>query len=88
MSQQANDSSSELRSDDGKVSFKLIKAPAGLFVKRECRPDTRTRLIHCAVFKERSRFELWCEGDPMRFVYPRLSRDLRRQGRELLIEDV
>jgi hypothetical protein len=24
----------------------------------------------------------------MRFVYPRLSRDLRRQGRELLIEDV
>lgn len=75
----------QLRSEDGRFSFRLTPSGAGLLVQRESVQRSGERLVQCAVFKEVERFHAWCDSDPLRFTYPRVSHEVRRYGSEALL---
>lgn len=74
-----------LSSEDGRVSFRLTRSSAGLLVQRESIQRSGQRLVQCAVFKEADRFHAWCDSDPLRFTYPRVSHEVRRYGSDALL---
>lgn len=74
-----------LISEDGRMSVRLHRSAAGLSVQRESVQRSGERLVQCAVFKEADRFHSWCDSDPLRFTYPRVSHEVRRYGSEALL---
>jgi len=74
-----------LSSEDGRVSVHLVRSASGLFVRREAIQRSGERLVQCAVFKETVQFHTWCDNDPLRFNYPRVSHEVRRYGSEALL---
>lgn len=71
---------SGLASEDGAVSFKVEATPAGLCIERMQRRPLGTQFMQVFVFDEASSFKRWCDTDPIRFHYPLLHGQVRRQG--------
>lgn len=84
--QQATDEAVVVRSPDGAVSVRLRYVRHGLVVERQRLNETqRARLVLTALFDAVPAFERWCDADPLRFEYPILSSQVRRQGLAILI---
>jgi hypothetical protein len=74
-----------VRSDDGFVCFKLRPALVGIWVQRERRhKDRSTRLVQSMVFFDAIGFARWCEADSVRFDYPNVFRQVKREGGVML----
>lgn len=74
-----------VRSNDGAVAFELRPTSSGLCVQRERRQrDGRARLVQTALFREADCFIRWCEADSIRFDYPIVSSEVKREGHALL----
>lgn len=71
---------SQLISEDGAVSFKVEATPAGLGIERVQRRPLGTQFMQVFVFVDATSFKRWSDTDPVRFQYPLLHGQLRRQG--------
>lgn len=72
-------------SDDGAVSYRLIRTRFGLCVERARQHQHgNARLVHTANFGDTDRFLKWCDSDSVRFDYPIVSSTIRREGGTLL----
>lgn len=69
-----------LVSEDGAVSFKVEGTPAGLGIERAQRRPLGAQFMQVFVFDDAASFERWCDTDPIRFQYPLLHGQVRRQG--------
>ena len=69
-----------LASEDGAVSFVMTGTVEGLFIERTQRRPLGAQLVQAMVFGDRAAFKRWCDADPIRFDYPVLHGQLRRQG--------
>jgi hypothetical protein len=67
----------------GSVHFQLQRVAGGLYVEREDIPRRGLRTVQSIAFGNRTSFEQWCDGDPLRFEYPLLHDQLKRVGDEL-----
>ena len=69
-----------LRSDDGVIEFTLSPTSHGVFVERvQLRPGT-ARTVHSTLFYDERSFERWCDADAVRFEYPVVYINLKRDG--------
>ena len=71
---------SGLASEDGAVSFRVEATPAGLCIERMQRRPLGTQFMQVFVFDDASSFKRWCDTDPIRFQFPLLHGQVRRQG--------
>lgn len=72
-----------LRSDDGVIEFTLAPTTHGLFVERaERRPGT-ARVFQSTLFTDDKSFNRWCDADAVRFDYPDVHVNLKRNGAAL-----
>jgi hypothetical protein len=67
-------------SEDGAVSFKVEATPAGLGIERVQRRPLGTQFVQVFLFDDTASFKRWCDTDPIRFQYPLLHGQVRRQG--------
>jgi hypothetical protein len=73
-----------LRSDDGVIAFTLERTARGLFVERvQLRADT-ARVVQSMLFTDDKSFDRWCDTDAVRFDYPVVYINLKRNGDALL----
>jgi len=70
------------------MRFFLQRVAGGLYVEREDIPRLGTQTLQSLQFSTADGFREWCDNDPVRFEYPVLHIDLKRQGDELLQLDV
>lgn len=77
---QAEGNEPGLVSEDGAVSFKVEATPVGLGIERVQRRPLGTQFMQVFVFDDAASFERWCDTDPIRFQYPLLHGQIRRQG--------
>jgi len=74
-----------VQSDDGAVCFKLKTTRMGLWVERARRhEDHRARLVQSVVFSDTVGFSRWCDADLVRFDYPIVFLNIKREGVALL----
>lgn len=71
-------------SDDGAVRYVLRATQHGLLVERTRWRKGMVRLSVATVFRTNAQFARWCDADSVRFDYPMLHAQLRRQGSGLL----
>jgi hypothetical protein len=67
----------------GLVQFFLQRVQGGLYVEREEIPRRGVHTTQSVAFADAASFRRWCDEDPIRFVYPLLHAQLRRDGDEL-----
>jgi hypothetical protein len=76
-----------VQSDDGSVRVWLRMTRFGLWVRRERRrAEEHARLVQSVVFKDTRGFERWCDCDSIRFDYPVVFSNVKREGGALLDE--
>lgn len=69
-----------LRSDDGVIAFTLAATKHGLFVERvRLRPGV-VRIVQSTLFTDGRSFNRWCDADAVRFEYPVVYVNLKRNG--------
>lgn len=68
----------------GAVHFLLRRLPDGLYVEREESTRPRRCTVESMIFADAEAFAHWCDADPLRFEYPLLYVNLKRDGDELL----
>jgi len=73
-----------LRSDDGVIEFTLAATKSGLFVERVELRQGSARVVHSTLFSDGQSFNRWCDADAVRFDYPVIYVDLKRNGDALL----
>ena len=74
-----------VRSDDGSLCFKLRPTLVGIWVQRDRRhKDRSARLVQSMVFYDAVGFARWCEADSVRFDYPNVFRQVKREGSAML----
>ena len=74
-----------VQSDDGAVCFKLHTTSLGLWVERvRRRVDHQARLVQSVVFSDTIGFSRWCDADSVRFEYPIVASNIKREGVALL----
>ena len=74
-----------VQSDDGAVCFKLHTTSLGLWVERVSRRvDHQARLVQSVVFSDTIGFSRWCDADSVRFEYPIVASNIKREGVALL----
>lgn len=78
-----DDRSVVAESDDGRLSFTVVRDQRGVLARRVLNDPARGRVILSVVFSDRSSFERWCEGGRLRHTYPLLYRHLSRNGSAL-----
>ena len=72
-----------LRSDDGLVAFTLARTARGVFVERFLLRHDQACVMQSALFTDGQSFERWCDADVVRFHYPLVHLDLKRNGHAL-----
>jgi hypothetical protein len=70
----------QLISEDGAVSFTVEATAAGLGIERVQRRPLGTQFMQVFLFDDATSFKRWSDTDPVRFQYPLLHGQLRRQG--------
>ena len=70
-------------SDDGRLSFTVVRDQRGVLARRVLHDPGRGRVVLSVVFSDRSSFERWCEAGRLRHSYPLLYRHLTRNGSAL-----
>jgi hypothetical protein len=70
-------------SDDGIVTFTLIRCPGGILVERARRHVGTGRSLQSMEFRDSDSFARWSEADRLQFAYPLLYTNLRRRVRAL-----
>lgn len=73
-----------LRSEDGAVEFRLRAAESGLFVERIEELNDKARVVQSALFRSATSFIHWCDADHVRFDYPLVYVNLKRNGCHVL----
>lgn len=74
-----------VQSDDGAVRFRLQTTHIGLWVERvRRRDDHQARLVQSVVFSNTIGFSRWCDADLVRFDYPIVFLNIKREGVALL----
>lgn len=74
-----------VRSDDGVLCYWLRVTQLGLCVRRERKQERCHALfVHTALFRDSNCFLRWCEADSVRFDYPIVFFDVKRQGGAML----
>ena len=74
-----------VQSDDGAVCFTLHSTRLGLWVERVRRhADHQARLVQSVVFSDTIGFSRWCDADSVRFEYPIVFLNIKREGVALL----
>lgn len=69
-----------LRSDDGVIEFTLAPTAHGVFVERvQLRPGA-ARVVQSTLFSDEQSFRRWCDSDVVRFEYPVVYVNLKRDG--------
>ena len=64
----------------GETRFFLQRVAGGLYVEREEIPRRGLRTWQSIEFADAQRFSTWCDADPVRFEYPLLHVQLRREA--------
>lgn len=67
----------------GELRFRLQRHQGGLYVEREEHPRRGRPCVQSFRFSDARDFERWCADDPVRFEYPLLHIDLKRDAAEL-----
>ena len=67
----------------GELRFFLQRVAGGLYVEREEFPRRGVRTLLSLQFTNAAEFSRWCDNDPIRFEYPLLHVNLKRDGDEL-----
>jgi hypothetical protein len=73
----------DLRSDDGVLAMHVEPAETGLFVEMTCTHPSTAVIVMAMLFNDVDRFGAWCDADAVRFDYPLLFRNLKRDGSAL-----
>ena len=73
-----------LRSDDGRLEFRLAPCGTGLFVERVEQRPRHARVAQATIFHDAPAFDRWCNADAVRFEYPVLYVALRRNADRVL----
>lgn len=76
----AEGAENHLMSEDGAVSFTVEATAAGLGIERVQRRPLGTQFMQVFLFDDATSFKRWSDTDPVRFQYPLLHGQLRRQG--------
>jgi hypothetical protein len=79
----ANEVACTMLSDDGVVAYRLAPTPWGVLVERALRRPGKGRVVFTTLFSDDQTFERWCNADPVRFEYPLLHVNLKRDGKAL-----
>ncbi len=75
-----DDRSVVAESDDGRLSFTVVRDQRGVLARRVLYDPGRGQVVLSVVFSDRSSFERWCEAGRLRHSYPLLYRHLTRNG--------
>jgi hypothetical protein len=70
-------------SDDGRLSFTVVRDRGGVLARRVLTDPMRGRVVLSVVFSDRSSFERWCEAGRLKHAYPLLYRHVSRNGAAL-----
>jgi hypothetical protein len=73
-----------VRSEDGVVEFRLRASRAGLFVERVEELGNKARVVQSTVFRSATSFGHWCDADHVKFDYPIVYVNLKRNGFHVL----
>ena len=72
-----------LRSDDGVLAMHVEPAELGLFLEMTYAHPSMAVIVMAMLFDDADRFGAWCDADTVRFNYPMLFRNLKRDGSAL-----
>ena len=72
-----------LTSEDGTLSIRLKRIDDCVHMERSRRRARSSAVVQVSDFGDESSFVRWCESDRLRFNYPLLFANLRRNGRAL-----
>jgi hypothetical protein len=72
--------SQTVRSEDGRISFTIAPTSSGIFVERVNLRSRNARVVQSAVFTSSENFHRWCDADSVKFDYPLVYVNLRRDG--------
>ena len=78
-----DDRSVVAESDDGRLSFTVVRDQRGVLARRVLNDPGRGRVVLSVVFNDRSSFEQWCDAGRLKHTYPLLYRHLSRNGSAL-----
>lgn len=70
----------QARGSEGEVHFYLQRVAGGLYVERDEVPRCGARTSQSLIFEDRRSFERWCGDDSVRFRYPVLHAQLKRDA--------
>jgi hypothetical protein len=73
-----------LTSADGSITFVVCRTSSNVIVEKHSCPSREQRTAQAIVFDCASQFDRWCDNEPIRFLDPRLYRQLREQVHEAL----
>jgi hypothetical protein len=75
-------------SSDEVLQFALQRASRGIHLQREQRFPSGSRVAHAALFTSAQQFEKFLDADELRFEYPIVYRQLRREFDTLLYGEI
>jgi hypothetical protein len=67
-------------SADGVIAFTLAPTSHGLYVERVHLRPGAARVVQSTLFADDRSFQRWCDADAMRFDYPVVYVNLKRDG--------
>jgi hypothetical protein len=71
-------------SADGVIAFRLVPRAKGIHVERIQLRTGSARVIQSMLFQDDQSFIRWCDADQLKFSYPLVYANLRRNGSALL----
>ena len=73
----------DLCSDDGVPAMHVEPAETGLFLEMTYAHPSMAVIVMAMLFDDADRFGAWCDADAVRFNYPMLLHNLKRDGSAL-----
>ncbi len=77
----------ELTTEDGSVTYLIVRTPRGLSIQRTQRRPLGTQVIQAVVLASLDEFERWLGADAVRFEHPLVYERLIGIGHEFLATD-
>jgi hypothetical protein len=85
--QKSSETRREVSSHDGVVRFLLERLATGVRVEREEVRPSGSRVTHSVLLANAFAFERFCSADPLRFEYPLIYQQIRREFHDLSSAD-
>jgi transposase len=77
----------ELTTEDGSVTYLIVRTPRGLSIQRTQRRPLGTQVIQAVVLASLNEFERWLGADAVRFEHPLIYERLIGAGHDFLATD-